>query len=57
MPVIINEFEIVTETPGAEQAAPAAPPAPAEAPPALRPEDVMRIVQRQKVRLERIRAD
>ena len=56
MPVIINEFEIVTEVPQPEQATLS--PAPAgEQPPALRPEDITLIMQRQTARTERVRAD
>lgn len=57
MPVIINEFEIITEQPPTEQAAPPTALTPPEQPPALRPEDVERIMRRQMVRMERIRAD
>ena len=56
MPVIINEFEIITEAPMPEQPA-SAPPAQGEPPPALRPEEVTRIMQRQTTRAERVRAD
>jgi hypothetical protein len=56
MPVIINDFEIITESPRQEPAA-AAPPAADEQPPALRPEDIARIMARQTSRTERVRAD
>jgi len=59
MPIVINEFEIVTDPRPLEQA-----PAPTAAgqeqpvtPPPLRPEDVERIVERMRARHERIRAD
>jgi hypothetical protein len=55
MPVIINEFEIITEpappSGGETAAAQAPPPAP------LHPEEVVRIVRRQQARLARVRAD
>jgi hypothetical protein len=55
MPIIINEFEIVTE-PSLEPAGPetAGPP---EAPPPLHPEDIVRIERRHRERMNRIRAD
>lgn len=56
MPVIINEFEIVTASPpapaGPEQAPQASKPTPQ-----LRPEDIERIQQRQRLRLARVWAD
>jgi hypothetical protein len=55
MPVIINEFEIITEP--NQPAGAAAPAAGPEAPPPLHPEDVVRIVRRQQLRLARVRAD
>jgi hypothetical protein len=57
MPVIINDFEIVTApppSPGRDQ-----PPAQQQqpAPPPLRPEDIERIQRRQRLRLARLWAD
>ena len=58
MSVIINEFEIVTTPPpapaGQEQAP--APQTPKQLP-QLRPEDIERIRQRQRLRLARVWAD
>jgi hypothetical protein len=59
MPVVINEFEIVTEPPVAS--GPAEVPAPQSeevAPPeVLRPEDVVRIYQHYRRRMARVWAD
>jgi len=59
MPIVINEFEIVTDPRPVDQA-----PAPTASgqeqpvtPPPLRPEDVERIAERMRARHERIRAD
>jgi hypothetical protein len=59
MPIVINEFEIVVDPRPVEQA-----PDPAAAgqdqpvsPASLRPEDVERIIERLRMRRERIRAD
>jgi hypothetical protein len=54
MPVIINETEIVVESPP-----PAAPSMPTPAPPSTRltPEEVLRVVQRQQERIARVWAD
>jgi hypothetical protein len=56
MPIIINEFEIITEAaPGpAEQTSPT--PSQAQMP-TLRPEDVQRILSHHQQRMERVRAD
>jgi len=57
MPIIINEFEIITEPPVAA-AAPQPPNQEAQsAPPTLRPEDIERIMHRYYQRRERVRAD
>ena len=59
MPIVINEFEIVTD-PRPLDRAPAPTAAGQEQPvtlPPLRPEDVARIIERIHVRRERIRAD
>lgn len=58
MPVIINEFEIVTAPPSAP-AGPEQPPTPqaSKPTPQLRPEDIERIQQRQRLRLARVWAD
>jgi hypothetical protein len=55
MPIIINEFEIVTE-PRTEPAEPETP-RPGEASPPLHPEDIVRIERRHRERMNRIRAD
>ncbi len=57
MQVIINEFELVPEPQKADQPDESTNQAPKKAPPPLRPEDIVRIVQRQRERLERVRAD
>jgi hypothetical protein len=57
MPVIINEFEIITEQTPASPEQTQTPQAPASAPPSLRPEDIERIQRRHRLRMERIRAD
>jgi hypothetical protein len=56
MPIIINEFEIVTEPHAPEQALgqTAGPPEP---PPTLHPEGIVRIERRYRERMNRIRAD
>jgi hypothetical protein len=55
MPIIINEFEIVTEA--SPEPAPAETPGPAETPPSLHPEDIVRVERRHRDRMNRIRAD
>ena len=63
MSIVINEFEIVTDARPPQPAAPSdrgggeqsAAQAPAVAPP--RPEEIVRIVERQTARLLRLRAD
>jgi hypothetical protein len=55
MPIIINEFEIVTEPP--PERAQAETPLPAETPSPLHPEDIVRIERRDRERRSRIRAD
>ena len=55
MSIIINEFEIVTETPPAPPAQ-AQQPQPVQSPPALRPEDIERIQRRYQQRMARLRA-
>ncbi len=57
MPVIINEFEIVTEPPEAPTPDTGAPPQTPEAAAPLRPEDVARIQRYHYERMERLRAD
>lgn len=54
MPVIINDFEIITAPPApdADQ-----PPARRQPPPPVRPEDIERIQRRQRLRLARLWAD
>jgi hypothetical protein len=57
MPIIINEFEIIADPmPPAPEGA-AGNPAAAPEPPALHPEDIVRIVRHQQQRLMRVRAD
>jgi hypothetical protein len=57
MPIIINEFEIITDqitpSPGQDQT----PAASAPLLPSLQPQDVERIQRRLAQRLERVRAD
>lgn len=55
MPIVINEFEIVTEP--RPEAAPAQTPQPAETSSPLHPEDIVRIEQRYRERMKRILAD
>lgn len=55
MPIVINEFEIVTEP--RPEAAPAQTTQSSEIPPQLHPEDIVRIEQRYRERMKRIRAD
>jgi hypothetical protein len=57
MPVIINEFEIITEHPPAHQGQEQRPEAPAGPLPTLRPEDIERIQRHYRRRMARIRAD
>ena len=59
MPVVINEFEIVTEPPPASEEAGGPGPQPEETAPSevLRPEDVVRIYQHHRQRMARIWAD
>jgi hypothetical protein len=58
MPVIINDFEIIAEPPPAPQAAgPAQSATESAQPPALHPEDVVRIERHEQQRRERVRAD
>ena len=58
MPVIINDFEIIAEPPPAPQVAgPGQPTAEPAQPPALHPEDVVRIARHEQQRRERLRAD
>jgi hypothetical protein len=58
MPIIINEFEIIPAPPP-EQAESASPAGRQEGKeePALRPEDIERILERQRLRSLRVRAD
>jgi hypothetical protein len=56
MPVIINEFEIITAPPEPSTERPETEPRPA--PPApLRPAEIEQIVRRHQMRLARVRAD
>lgn len=57
MPVIINEFEIITERPPAPAGQEQAPQEPESRPPTLSPEDIERIQRHFRRRLERVRAD
>lgn len=57
MPVIINEFEIITDQAPAPEPQEQAPQAPEEEPPALRPADIERILRHYRLRMARIRAD
>jgi hypothetical protein len=57
MPVIINEFEIITERPPTPQPQEQTPPAQEQEPPTLRPEDIERIQRHYRQRMARIRAD
>ena len=54
MPGVINEFEIVVEAPTSGGPPPAAAP---EAGLTVRPEEIVRVANRQRERLERVRAD
>lgn len=56
MPVIINEFEIITSAPPKPEGQTQAPPR-EEPSPRLRPQDIERIVQHERQRRERVRAD
>jgi len=55
MPIIINEFEVVTEP--RPEPAPAETPRPGETRPALHPEDIVRVQRRHRERMDRVRAD
>ncbi|MBN1978236.1 MAG: hypothetical protein JW918_12640 [Anaerolineae bacterium] len=59
MPIVINEFEIVTEPPPASGEVEGPGPQPEEtAPPeVLRPEDIVRIYQQHRRRMARVWAD
>jgi hypothetical protein len=57
MPIIINEFEIITTPPPAPPGQDLTPEVPAQSPSSLRPEDIERIMRHHRQRLERIRAD
>jgi hypothetical protein len=57
MPIIINDFEIITTPPPAPGGADQPPPAQSQEPPMLRPQDIERIQRRYEQRLERVRAD
>jgi hypothetical protein len=57
MPIIINEFEIITEPPSTVAAPQPSNQAAQAAPPTLRPEDIERIMRRHYQRRERVRAD
>lgn len=57
MPVIINEFEIITEQAPERERLEQTPQAPEQEPPALRPEEIERIVRHYRLRMARIRAD
>jgi hypothetical protein len=60
MAIIINEFEIIAEQPSAAQAPAQNTPTPTPAqggPPTLRPEDIIRVAERERTRLARVRAD
>lgn len=57
MPVIINDFEIVDEPPAQARGTGTAAPVSPSAPPALRPEDIERIVRHFIERRARIAAD
>lgn len=57
MPVIINDFEIIAEPLPAPQEASPAQPAGQPEPPALHPEDIVRITRHEQQRRERLQAD
>lgn len=56
MPVVINEFEIITEQPSAPQGQEQTRPAPEQEQATLRPEDIERIQRHFRRRLARIHA-
>lgn len=56
MPIIINEFEIITEPPPASPEQAQRPQRLDQQPPALRPADIIRIQWRHRQRMARIRA-
>jgi hypothetical protein len=56
MPIIINEFEIIPEPPPPASNGPQ-PEQPAESAPRPRPEEIMRVVNRQRERRRRLWAD
>ncbi len=57
MPIIINEFEIVAEPPALQAAPDASREPPAGTPPALHPEDIVRIERHNRARMLRLWAD
>jgi hypothetical protein len=57
MPVIINEFEIITDQAPARERPEQVPEARVQEPPTLRPEEIERVVRHYRVRMARIRAD
>jgi hypothetical protein len=56
MPVVINEFEVVAETPHGEAATPSGPEAPSAVPAASTPDDIERILRQLAERLARVAA-
>ncbi len=56
MPVVINEFEIITDQPPAPQGQEQGAEALEGPPPAIRPEDIERILRRYRQRMARVRA-
>jgi hypothetical protein len=57
VPVVINEFEIVADPQKPEPVSPQAPDPTPQVPSNVRPEDIVLTMQRQRLRLERVRAD
>jgi hypothetical protein len=57
MPIIINEFEIITDQPSSSAGQGQTPSTSAPLPPSLQPQDIERIQCRLTQRMERVRAD
>jgi len=56
MPVVINEFEVVAETPHGEATTPSEPEVPLAVPAASTPDDIERILRQLAERLARVAA-